>query len=50
MLGFALLLPGLFLATASDDSRLFQVIGLVLIVAASAVFGASISARTSRKK
>jgi hypothetical protein len=50
MIGFALLLPGIFLATILDSSRIFQVIGLILIIASSAVFGASISARISRKK
>jgi hypothetical protein len=50
MIGFALLLPGIFLATILDNSRIFQVIGLILIIASSAVFGASISARISRKK
>lgn len=50
MIGFALLLPGVFLATILDGSRIFQAIGLILIIASSAVFGASISARANRKK
>jgi uncharacterized membrane protein YiaA len=50
MIGFALLLAGVFLATILDSSRIFQVIGLILIIASSAVFGASINARSKRKK
>ena len=50
MIGFALLLPGIFLGTILDSSRIFQIIGLILIIASSAVFGASINARTNRKK
>ena len=50
MIGFALLLPGIFLATILDSSRTFQVIGLILIIASSVVFGASINARSKRKK
>lgn len=49
MLGFALLLPGMFLATVLDGGRFFQIIGLILIIVASVVFGASIGARTNRK-
>jgi len=50
MIGFALLLPGIFLATILDSGRIFQIIGLILLIASSAVFGASISARVNRKK
>lgn len=48
--GFALLLPGIALATLLDVSRVFQIIGLILILAASAFFGASINARNKHKK
>lgn len=50
MIGFALLLPGVLLATMVDSSRIFQVIGVILIIASSAVFGASINERSKRKK
>ena len=49
IIGFALLLPGVLLANI-DDNRTFQIIGMILILAASAVFGASINSRISRKK
>lgn len=50
MIGFALLLVGVFLATILDSSRIFQVIGLILMIASSAVFGVSINERSKRKK
>ena len=49
-IGFALLLPGMALATVLDTNRFFQIFGLILIISASAVFGAAINSRTRRKK
>lgn len=49
-IGFTLLLIGIALATFFDDILLLRIIGLVLIVASSAVFGASINATAHHKK
>lgn len=50
LLGFALLFPGIFLATIFDGSWTLRVIGIVLILVASATFGASISIPMRHKK
>ena len=50
MIGVALLLAGGFLVTILDSSRIFEVIGLILMIASGAVFGASINERSKRKK
>lgn len=50
MIGFALLLPGIFFATILDGGRIIQIIGLILIIASSAVFGVSIRTQLNRKK
>lgn len=48
--GFALLLPGMVLTTVLESNRFFQVLGVALLLVASAVFGASINSRIRRKK
>lgn len=50
VVGFALLLPGILLTTILDSNRIIQVIGLVLIIVSSAVFGASINSQVKSKK
>lgn len=42
-IGFILLMIGIGLATLSGSSRALQIIGLLFIVVASAVFGASVA-------
>lgn len=49
-IGFGLLLPGLLLTTILDTNRTLQVIGVLFLLASSAVFGASINAEARRKK
>lgn len=49
-IGFVLLMPGLLFATVIDGSRLANGVGVVLLIIASAAFGASINANKPNKK
>lgn len=49
-LGFALLFSGIFLTTALGDSLPFQIIGLIIIIISSVIFGASIRTTHQNKK
>jgi hypothetical protein len=49
-IGFTLLLSGIFLATILHGNRFFEVVGIVLLLISSAVFGASLNAKDRPKK
>lgn len=49
-IGFALLFPGIALATLFGDSVVLRVIGLAMIIVSAALFGASMSTRKDGEK
>ena len=49
-IGFILFFMGIFLTTVLKEERVFQIAGIILLIASSAFFGAAISAKPFPKK